>query len=551
MFKYRLETRIGTSLASPFVAWRQAVPSPKKLARIRMATAVTPGEVAIAPSSKAFTALSEKLKEIQAFSGISGLLGWDEMVMMPAGAAGSRGAQKSALAGLLHERKSDPAIGELLEQLQREEGQGADAFRAAAVREAAREYRKVTAVTKDLAKREAEHETEAYQTWVKARQASNFSLFAPALEKWVALRRERAALIDPGKPVYDVLLDDYQPGLTSARLDSIFDQVKAGLVPLLADLRARGTPPDTAWLKGEFDTDAQAALCREIALTLGFDLEKGRLDVSVHPFTGGAHPTDVRMTTRFKKDSLLEGLTGTVHETGHALYEQGRNLEYDGLPVNEAAGMGVHESQSLLWERMVGLGRPFAAYLLPKIKAAFPQLPQDRTAEDLYRAVNEVLPRSLIRVEADEVTYPLHIILRYELESELVRGDISVDQLPELWNKKMKEYLGVEPESDAQGVLQDVHWSYGLFGYFPTYSLGAMMAAQIFEAARKDLPDFEAEAAAGNFSKLKAWLNKNIHQVGSLYPSADELLEKVTGSPLDPSILLEHLKSKYSELYGL
>ncbi|KAK2078399.1 hypothetical protein QBZ16_003239 [Prototheca wickerhamii] len=499
---------------------------------------------------KEFDELVAKLKEVQALSGISGLLGWDEMVMMPPAAAASRGAQKAALAGVLHERTTDPEIGRLLEKLDGVAFE--DPYRTAAVREAKHDYQKATRITSSLAKREAEHETEAYQAWIKAREAKSFEPFSRALGKWVRLRRERASLIDPGQNAYDVLLDEFQPGLTSARLDEIFGQVKAGLVPLLARVRAHGAAPDDAWLNGgPFDREAQAALCRQLSLDLGFDLDSGRLDVSVHPFTGGAHPTDVRMTTRFKDDQLLDGIAGTIHETGHALYEQGRNLDYDGLPVNEAAGMAVHESQSLLWERMVGQGRPFAQFLLPKLQEAFPQLDKTKTAEDLYSGKNVVLTKSLIRVEADELTYPLHIILRYELETALLRGDIEVVDLPALWNKKMEEYLGVEPKDDVEGILQDVHWSYGSFGYFPTYSLGAMMAAQIFQTAQQELPDLDASLAKGDFAPLKTWLNGKIHKIGRLHPTMDDLLVEVTGEPLNPQIFLDYLTKKYTELYQL
>ena len=300
---------------------------------------------------------------------------------------------------------------------------------------------------------------------MEARKASDFSKFAPLLTQWVELTREKCAAIAPGEPVYDTALEPFERGMKAARLEAIFSEVREGLVPLLAEVKARGTPPDDSWLRGEFDVDKQAALCKEIAVLMGFDLERGRLDVSVHPFTGGAGPSDVRMTTRFKASDLTEGLTGAIHETGHALYEQGRlGGPHDGLPVSEALSMGVHESQSLLWERCVALSRPFAAFLLPRLRAAFPQLPAERTADDLFGALNRVATRSAIRVEADELHYPLHIILRFELESALLRGDIKVEDLPRLWNEKMKAYLGVEPANDAEGVLQDVHWSAGAIG---------------------------------------------------------------------------------------
>jgi Zn-dependent M32 family carboxypeptidase len=418
--------------------------------------------------------------------------------MMPQGAAALRARQGAALAGVVYEKETDAALGELLTRLT---AAGAASslppYEAATVRDAARSYRRRVALSKEMAQREARLSSEGYQAWVAARAASDFTQFAPVLTEWLALTREKCAAIDATRSAYDMSLDTFERGMTSARLDEIFAAVRDGLVPLLAAVRQRGTPPDDAWLSGAFDVEEQAALCREIAVAMGFDLERGRLDVSVHPFTGGAGPSDVRMTTRFKPTDLTEGLTGAIHETGHALYEQGRpSGEHEGLPVSEALSMGVHESQSLLWERMVALSRPFATFLLPRLRARFPQLPADKTADDLYAALNKVSIKSLIRVEADELNYPLHIILRYELESALLAGTISVEQLPALWNEKMAAYLGVTPESDAQGVLQDVHWSAGAIGYFPTYSLGAMMACQIFAAAQRELPTLDEDLAA-------------------------------------------------------
>ena len=393
----------------------------------------------------------------------------------------------------------------------------------------------------------------ALQAWVKARAASDYSAFSPILGEWLALIRERSAAVDPSQSAYDVSLDGFERGMKSSRLDEIFSEVREGLVPLLAEVKGKGVPPDASWLSGNWDVTKQAALCREIAVEMGFDLTRGRLDVSVHPFTGGAGPSDVRMTTRFKAHDMTEGLTGAVHETGHALYEQGRpGGEMEGLPVSSALSMGVHESQSLLWERCVALSRPFAAYLLPKLRAYFPdQVPEDKTAEDLYRALNVVNTRSLIRVEADELSYPLHVILRYELETALLAGTISLEELPAKWNAKMESYLGVTPPDDAQGVLQDVHWSAGAVGYFPTYSCGAMMAVQLFDAARADLPELDADIAAGRFAPLREWLRLKVHSKGSLLPTADELMVSATGSPLRPAVFLDFLRTKYRSIYQL
>ena len=341
--------------------------------------------------------------------------------------------------------------------------------------------------------------------------------------------------------------------MTSDRLNNLFAEVRDGLVPLIKEIKTKGTAPDASWLNGKYDLDQQALLCRQIALDLGFSLEKGRLDVSVHPFTGGAHPTDVRMTTRFKEEDLTEGLTGAIHETGHALYEQGRNddPEWLDLPVSSAMSMGIHESQSLLWERMVALGLPFQSYLLPKIKQFFPSFPADKTAKDLYEAQNAMRDPSLIRVESDEVTYTMHIILRYEIEQGLIGGTISADDVPTIWNSKMQEYLQVAVPSDSKGCLQDIHWAGGAMGYFPTYTLGAMYATQIYECAKDQIPRLEEQLAAGEFAPLRAWLNENIHRAGSLHATGDELMVAVTGKPLDPKVYLKYLRDKYTALYKL
>jgi len=287
-----------------------------------------------------------------------------------------------------------------------------------------------------------------------------------------------------------------------------------------------------------------------LALNLGFDTEGGRLDVSVHPFTCDIHVTDVRMTTRYKETNILEGITGTIHETGHSLYEQGRNIKYANLPVSEALSMGIHESQSLFWERMIGLSFPFWKHYFSKVKDHFSQIPSEISVEQFYKAINEVEP-GFIRVESDEVTYPMHIILRYELEKGLIEGTIEVDDLPKLWNAKMKEYLGIEPSTDSQGVLQDTHWASGLFGYFPTYSLGAIYSSQFFEQLKKEIPNVDQLLENGDFKPVREWLRNKIHIVGSLYPSGDLLAKEVTGQPLNPSIFTDYLQKKYSKLYDL
>lgn len=493
---------------------------------------------------------SKKLREISALDGISGLLGWDEMVMLPPGSGGSRGDQKAALAGVIYDKKTDPVLASNLNKLMSAKEALTD-VQAANVRDAHKLVVQETAVPKELAQKIATLETTAYEAWIGARKNADFSAFAPSLQEWVDVNRAKAGHIAPEKPAYDVLLDMYEKGMTSSRVNEVFSEVRAGLVPLISALKTRGTPPDAAWLNGEYDVDIQAKMCRQIALDLGFDIDKGRLDVSVHPFTGGSHPTDVRMTTRFKPHDLTEGLTGAIHETGHSMYEQGRNLspEWKDLPVSLALSMGIHESQSLLWERMVALGKPFQTYLLPKIREFFPEFPADATEDKLYAAQNTMRNPSLIRVESDELTYTLHVILRYEIESGLIDGSVAVADVPALWNSKMQSYLGATPTDDAQGCLQDIHWAGGAMGYFPTYTLGAMYATQIYECALASIPGLEDSIAKGEFAPLRLWLNEKIHRVGSFYPSGDELMVAVTGKPLDPQVYLNYLKKKYAAIY--
>lgn len=504
--------------------------------------------------TESYAKAAEKLREISTLQGIVGLLQWDEMTMMPSGAAASRGAQKSSMAGVIYDKQTDKELGELLAALHTAPAaEQLDEVQRAVVRDEFKNYKKNTALPKALVQRIAQLETDAYSAWVEARQNADFSKFAPFLQQWVDVSLEKAKYIDPNRNAYDVLLDDFEKGMTSARLDEIFAEVRAGLVPLIAQIMSSGNAPDASWLSGDFDTDVQAKFCEEIALDLGFNKEMGRLDVSVHPFTGGAHPTDVRMTTRFKANDITEGLTGAIHETGHSLYEQGRNLspEWRDLCVSGALSMGVHESQSLLWERMVALGKPFQHYLLPKMQKAFPGKFDGRSAEELYKAINKVRNPSVIRVESDEVTYTMHVILRYEIEKGLLEGSIAVADVPQVWNAKMKEYLDVDVESDARGCLQDIHWAGGALAYFPTYSLGAMFACQIYAHAQAQLPGLEDSIKAGDFSALKQWLNREVHALGSLPSSGDELMERVTGAKLDPQIFLRHLREKYAEIYKL
>jgi len=530
-----------TTLARAFAVSRASLAPRRRRAR------------AMATREASYDALKRELATLNDLRSLEGLAGWDELVMMPSGdgAANARARAMATLAGVIHDKATSKALGALIEAC---DGtlRGKD---GANVRRAKESYAKATAIPSEMAKKRAELGSRGYQTWVKARESGEYGAFAPVLEEWVALTKARCELIAPGADAYDVALDDYERGMTSARLREIFTVVREGVVPLIEKVYAKDGPKALRGranpLSGTFDVDKQAELARDVAVALGFDLTKGRLDVSVHPFTGGCGPDDVRMTTRYKADDLLEGLSGCVHEAGHSAYEQGRSIDYRGQPVSEAHSMGVHESQSLLWERMVALSEPFAHFLLPKLQSTFPGRFDGVTEEALYAGYNVVKKPSVIRVESDEVTYPMHVILRTELEMDLLSGKITVHDLPKLWNAKMKEYLNVDIENDKQGVLQDVHWGSGAIGYFPTYIIGQILACQIFNAAKRSIDDLDGQIKRGEFAQLLAWLRVNVHERGSECDSVDELMMKVTGKPLDAAEFVTYLTEKYTKLYDL
>lgn len=436
------------------------------------------------------------------------------MVMLPPGdaAASLRAAQKAALAGVVHAKATAPELGELLAKLQAAPPAD-DKWAAANVRLAAKDYKRATAIPAQLAKDKAALESKAYNAWVAARSADDFSKFAPALKEVFDMATQIAKLVDPAKDPYDVMLDEFEPGCTAARLEPIMAAVEAAVVPLLKLVKEQGTPPPPPPVAPQpYDKDAQAKLCASLATALGFDTDAGRLDVSPHPFTGGS-PGDVRMTTRYKigpsLDHLAEGVTGTTHETGHALYEMSlaKNADQSALPAGRALSLGAHESQSLLYERCLSLSRPFCAFLAPRINAAFPDQPPI-DAETLFLSLNEIKTPSYIRVEADELHYPLHIILRFRIERALVDGSLKVEDLPAAWNEASQRLLGVTPPSAAKGCLQDMHNACFAIGYFPTYLSGALASAQLWETAVAALGGEDAVNAdieAGRFDRLRGW----------------------------------------------
>ncbi|KAI0561864.1 Carboxypeptidase Taq (M32) metallopeptidase [Gracilaria domingensis] len=498
-------------------------------------------------------ALCALWRDLSDLGAVSSLLGWDEQVMMPPGAAVARARQKAAMAAVIHDKATSDQLRAAIAAAQRVRPQ-LDAFEAALVRDADREFRRAVAVPRELEKKIAANEVQSVRAWVAARADGDFGAFEPRLRVTLQLAREKAVAINPeGKP-YDTMIDVFERGMSSDRLAEIFAAVADPLKAMLEDVLEMKSKCERkvhpALLGGElWDVQQQAQLSRDISTMLGFDLERGRIDVSVHPFTGGAGQHDVRITTRYSTQQPFEGVMATIHETGHAMYEQGRSTKHAGLPVSEPLSMGVHESQSLFWERMVGQNVNFWRAMLPKIHERLPHT-KEVSADDLFFAVNQV-NRGFIRVDADELTYPFHVMLRFELERKLLDGSLDVKDLPQAWNEGMKKHLGVEVQDDKQGCLQDIHWPSGAFGYFPSYTLGAIMAAQLFRYLKKNvMPDVEDRIASGEFGGIREWLRAEIHEVGSLYESLDELLQNVTGETLNPQHFVDHLRDKYATLYS-
>jgi len=494
--------------------------------------------------------LREKLQEIYHIGSAIAVLHWDMEVFMPPKGAESRAKTIANLSGILHEKFVSKEFSISIKKAKAHlDAENLDDEDSAIVRELWREHERQIKLPVAFVKEMSQVCSEGHNIWIKAREKSDFKIFLPVLKKIVALKRKEAELVGYKKSPYDALLDAYEPYSTSEEISMIFEELKNFLVPFLKKIsEAKGkVNPDI--LKGNFPIEGQKKFNEEMAKKIGFDFEAGRLDSSAHPFSTGFHPHDVRITTRFKKENVLDSFYSVIHETGHALYEQGLDPKHFGTPLGESVSLGIHESQSRLWENNIARSKNFWEYFFPKLQKRFPEPFSKIKFDDFYRAINFVQP-SLIRVEADEVTYGLHIILRFEIEKELIEGSIEAEDLPKIWNAKMKEYLGVKVPNDANGVLQDVHWSGGSVGYFPSYALGNLYAAQFFQAAKNELIDLEKEIAAGEFSHLREWLRKKIHIHGKMF-SADQLVREVTGEPLTSKYFVEYLKEKYGEIYKI
>ena len=500
-------------------------------------------------AQEAYSSLISMLKQISLLDTIGSVLGWDERTQLPQRGTEHRANQSAMLAKMGHAWLTAPRVGGLLEAL---EGSPwvADPYSDAAVnvRETRREYDRARKLPASLVEEMSHTEVLAQQVWGEARKKSDFPMFRPWLDKWVMLKRQEAECIGYQSNPYDALLDHFEPGETTAGVRRTFDALRGPLVALVASIAGSSRQAPAGILERHYPIAAQEKLARAAAVAVGFDFSGGRLDVSLHPFCTGLGPGDTRMTTRYDEHNFGNSFFSVLHETGHALYDQGLDPAHFGTPCGQAISLGIHESQSRMWENLVGRSRSFWTHFLPAARSAFPDALKGVSDDDWYFAINEVRP-SLIRTEADEATYNLHVLLRFELEEAMLKGDLAPADLPGAWTEKMQTYLGLTPPDDAHGCLQDIHWSGGAIGYFPTYTLGNMYAAQFFEQAAKDLGNLDDPFSRGEFGPLLSWLRDNIHRHGKRY-APRELIKKVTGSDLSPAPLLRHLTKK-AEIYGV
>ena len=501
-------------------------------------------------STSIFDQLCQHARETALLTSIDSLLNWDERTYMPVQAGPYRAEQITLLSGMIHKRRTDPKLGQWLEELLSSElGRDRHSDQGATIHELKREYDKRVKLPQSLVEELARTAVLGQQAWVKARKGNNFASFAPLLEKIYQLKREEAAALGYSDCPYDALLDDFEPGAKTKQVAQVLADLRQELVPLVKAIGEARRRPDTELLKRPFPTALQEQFGKQAAAAIGFDFERGRLDVTHHPFCSGMGPNDCRITTRYDERFFPSSFFGTLHEAGHAIYDQGLRPEWFGLPPGTYVSLGIHESQSRMWENAVGRSRPFWQHFFPQLQQMCSASFAGVALDDFYFAINAVQP-SLIRVEADEATYNLHIIIRFELEQALLAGDLPIADLPGAWKQKYREYLGIEPPNDADGCLQDIHWSAGLIGYFPTYSLGNLYAAQFLEQADRDLGGLAAMFARGEFLPLREWLRDKVHARGQCY-KASELGQLVTGQTLGHAALMRYLRGKLEPLYGL
>jgi carboxypeptidase Taq len=501
-------------------------------------------------SETRFDELCEFTRETAMLESIAELLQWDERTYLPTAGGAYRAEQITYMSGQIHRRKTDARVGEWLADLRGSSlAEDSHSESGTTIRQLTREYEKLVKLPARLVEELARATVLGQQAWGEARQNNDFVSFQPRVQKIVDLKREQAEAIGYATVPYDALLDDFEPDESTERVAEVLAGLREELVPLVAAVAESERQAPVEILKRDYPTSKQESFGTQAASRLGFDFQRGRLDVTSHPFCTGLGPDDCRILTRYDEEFFPSGFFSILHEAGHGMYDQGLRSDQYGLPPGQYVSLGIHESQSRLWENMVGRSREFWQHFFPLAQEAFPVSLHNVDLDEFWFAVNDVRP-SLIRVEADEATYNLHIVIRFELEQALVQGDLSIPDLPGAWNEKYEDYLGVTPPDDADGVLQDIHWSAGLIGYFPTYSLGNLYAAQLFAAAEEQIGPLGEQFQRGEFGPLLKWLREKIHHPGQCY-SAAELVERASGRPLSHQSLLDYLRAKYERLYGI
>lgn len=503
-------------------------------------------------TEKDYQKLHEISKHASVLKGISYLLDWDQETYMPPAAAAIRSEQLKAMAGIIHREKTGKKFSNALSKLinintGKSVSKKLSEEKQAAVKEWWREYHHDTALPAKFVEDFAKLNSQAIIAWRSAKKENAFQQFAPFLDRIISMNRKKADYLGYKEHPYDALLNEYEPDMTTKEVEKIFGKLQHFITPFLKKIDKKNINDD--FIYGEWDHSKQMTFGYKILDAMGYGMDKGRVDLSSHPFSSASHPTDSRITTRIHPRSLTSNILVLLHEGGHALYEMGLPIEHFGSPLGESRSLGVHESQSRWWETRIGLSKAFWQHFYPVLQETFHKQLDKVSLEQFYQAINKVKP-SFIRVEADEVTYPLHVILRFELEKSLIEGSLNVRDIPEIWNAKMKEYLGIVPKNNSEGCLQDIHWSMGAFGYFPTYALGNLYAAHLFQAFAKKHPDWEKRVAKGDLSFVKEWLTDKIYRHGKRYPT-HELLKQATGHPFSEQAYLSYIEDKYSKIYGL